>query len=135
VRLSKPESNGALKNLEGVADAREVGGAYVLHSMRPPQAIVSLVKHLESEGNELVSLEIATPLSKTSSSNDRKEATRLKNFVALTRMRIRLAMRNKMFFFFLIVMPFAFFFLWLGVIAKGAPQVARFISAPSSRLM
>jgi ABC-2 type transport system ATP-binding protein len=61
VRLSKPESNGALKNLEGVTDAREVGGTYVLHSKRPPQAIVSLVKHLEAEGNELVSLEIATP--------------------------------------------------------------------------
>ena len=28
---------------------------------RPPQAIVSLVKHLEAQGNELVSLEIATP--------------------------------------------------------------------------
>ena len=61
VRLSKPESNGALKSLEGVADAREVDGAYVLHSMRPPQAIVSLVKHLEAKGNELVSLEIAAP--------------------------------------------------------------------------
>jgi ABC-2 type transport system ATP-binding protein len=61
VRLSKPETNGALKNLEGVADAREVGGTYVLHSKRPPQAIVSLVKHLETKGNELVSLEIATP--------------------------------------------------------------------------
>jgi ABC-2 type transport system ATP-binding protein len=61
VRLSKPESNGALENLEGVADARELDGTYVLHSMRPPQAIVSLVKHLEAEGNELVSLEIATP--------------------------------------------------------------------------
>jgi len=59
----------------------------------------------------------------------------LKNFVALTRMRIALAMRNKMFFFFLIVMPFAFFFLWLGVIAKGAPQVAAFYLGPSSRLM
>src|SRR2546425_5605483 len=45
-------------------------------------------------------------------------------------MRIRLAMRNKMFFFFLIVMPFAFFFLWLGVIAKGAPQVAAFYLGP-----
>jgi len=54
----------------------------------------------------------------------------LKNFVALTRMRIRLAMRNKMFFFFIIVMPFAFFFLWLGVIAKGAPQVAAFYLGP-----
>src|SRR5437870_13614054 len=45
-------------------------------------------------------------------------------------MRIRLAMRNKMFFFFIIVMPFAFFFLWLGVIAKGAPQVAAFYLGP-----
>src|SRR5712671_2937234 len=61
VRLSKPESNGALKSLEGVADAREVDGTYVLHSMRPPQAIVSLVKHLEAGGNELVSLEISSP--------------------------------------------------------------------------
>jgi len=54
----------------------------------------------------------------------------LKNFVALTRMRIRLAMRNKMFFFFIIVMPFAFFFLWLGVIAKGVPQMAAFYLGP-----
>jgi ABC-2 type transport system ATP-binding protein len=61
VRLSKPESNGALKSLEGVADAREVDGAYVIHSHRPPQAIVSLVKHLEINGNELISLEIASP--------------------------------------------------------------------------
>src|ERR1700741_2363848 len=61
VRLSKPESNGALKNLEGVTDAREVDGTYVLHSKRPPQTIVSLVKHLEAADNELVSLEIATP--------------------------------------------------------------------------
>jgi ABC-2 type transport system ATP-binding protein len=61
VRLSKPESNGALRNLEGVTDAREVDGAYVMHSNRPPQTIVSLVKHLEIQGNELVSLEIASP--------------------------------------------------------------------------
>lgn len=61
VRLSKPESNGAMKNLEGVVDVREVDGAYVLHSKRPPQTIVSLVKHLEAQGNELISLEIATP--------------------------------------------------------------------------
>jgi ABC-2 type transport system ATP-binding protein len=61
VRLSKPEPDGGLKQLEGVADAREVDGAYVLHSKRPPQTIVSLVKHLEVQGNELVSLEIASP--------------------------------------------------------------------------
>jgi ABC-type polysaccharide/polyol phosphate export permease len=50
----------------------------------------------------------------------------LKNFIALTLMRIRLAMRNKMFFFFLLVMPFAFFFIWLGVFAKGVPQMVSF---------
>src|SRR6202023_2226358 len=48
VRLAKPESDGALKGLEGVADAREVDGAYVIHSNRPPQTIVSIVKHLEA---------------------------------------------------------------------------------------
>jgi len=61
VRLSKPASDGALKNLDGMVDVRELDGAYVLHSQRPPQTIVSLVKHLEACGNELVSMEIATP--------------------------------------------------------------------------
>jgi ABC-type uncharacterized transport system permease subunit len=54
----------------------------------------------------------------------------LKNFVALTRMRIHLAMRNKMFFFFILVMPFAFFFIWLGVFAKGVPQMVGFYLGP-----
>ncbi|MGC1310639.1 MAG: ABC transporter ATP-binding protein [Candidatus Acidiferrum sp.] len=61
VRLAKPEKDGALKNLDGVSDAREVDGTYVIHSQRPPKTIVDLVKHLEAEGNELVSLEIASP--------------------------------------------------------------------------
>jgi ABC-2 type transport system ATP-binding protein len=61
VRLAKPEAGGALKNLEGVADARELDGAYVIHSHRPPKTIVDLVKHLEAGGNELISLEIASP--------------------------------------------------------------------------
>jgi len=42
-------------------DAVEVDDDYVLHSRRPPQTIVSMVKHLEAHGNELISLEIATP--------------------------------------------------------------------------
>jgi len=61
VRLAKPASEGRMKTLDGVADAREVDGGYVLHCQRTAPAIVSLVKHLEAEGNELVSLEIATP--------------------------------------------------------------------------
>jgi ABC-2 type transport system ATP-binding protein len=61
VKLAKAASNGTLRSLEGVADARQVGDTYVLHTQRPPQTIVSLVKHLEADGNELVSLEIASP--------------------------------------------------------------------------
>jgi ABC-type uncharacterized transport system permease subunit len=45
-------------------------------------------------------------------------------------MRIHLAMRNKMFFFFILVMPFAFFFIWLGVFAKGVPQMVGFYLGP-----
>jgi ABC-2 type transport system ATP-binding protein len=61
VRLAKSESDVTLKNLEGVHDCRALNGAYVLHCQRPPQAIVALVKHLETQNNELVSLEIFTP--------------------------------------------------------------------------
>jgi ABC-2 type transport system ATP-binding protein len=61
VLLARPEPQEILKNLEGVSDCRLLGESYILQCQRPPQAIVSLVKHLESTGNELVSLEIATP--------------------------------------------------------------------------
>jgi ABC-2 type transport system ATP-binding protein len=61
VRLARPEPQEKLKNLEGVSDCRILGHSYILQCQRPPQAIVSLVKHLESQGNELISLEIATP--------------------------------------------------------------------------
>lgn len=61
VRLAKPESEVTLKGLDGVSDCRPINDTYVLHCQRPPQAIVALVKHLEVQGNELVSLEIATP--------------------------------------------------------------------------
>jgi ABC-2 type transport system ATP-binding protein len=61
VRLAREESEQRLKLLEGVSDCRALNGLYVLHCQRPPQAIVSLVKYLEAQNNELVSLEIATP--------------------------------------------------------------------------
>jgi ABC-2 type transport system ATP-binding protein len=61
VRLAREESQEKLKLLEGVSDCRTLNGLYVLHCLRPPQAIVSLVKYLESQDNELVGLEIATP--------------------------------------------------------------------------
>jgi len=50
-----------LKNLGRFHDCRALNGAYVLHCRRPPQAIVALVKHLEAQNNELISLEIFTP--------------------------------------------------------------------------
>ena len=61
VRLARAEPQEVLKNLDGVSECRMLGDSYVLQCQRPPQAIVSLVKHLEAQGNELVSLEIATP--------------------------------------------------------------------------
>jgi len=61
VRLTRPESEAVLAMLDGVTDCRNLNGGYALHTQRPPQAIVSLVKYLETQGNELVSLEIATP--------------------------------------------------------------------------
>jgi ABC-2 type transport system ATP-binding protein len=61
VRLARAEPDGALANLEGVSDARQMNGAWVLHSARVPATIVALVKHLESAGNELAGLEISAP--------------------------------------------------------------------------
>ena len=61
VRLARPEADGALAHLEGVADARQMDGAWVLHSARVPATIVALVKYLEGAGNELAGLEISAP--------------------------------------------------------------------------
>jgi ABC-2 type transport system ATP-binding protein len=61
VRFSRAMTNGLLGQLDGVSDWREFDGTYVLHSARPPQTIVALVKQLEAEGNELQSLEMFSP--------------------------------------------------------------------------
>jgi ABC-2 type transport system ATP-binding protein len=61
VKLAKASPLTELKSLDGVSDARELDGGYVLHCQKTAPAIVSLVKHLEADNNELVSLEIATP--------------------------------------------------------------------------
>ncbi len=60
VRLAQPELPVTLKELEGVHDCLKVDGAYVLHTSRAPQAIVSLVKYLDLHGNELQSLEMTS---------------------------------------------------------------------------
>ncbi len=61
VRLARPESNGALQKLEGVAECRVQADDYLLYSTRVPRTIVALVKHLEEQSNELVSLDISAP--------------------------------------------------------------------------
>jgi ABC-type multidrug transport system permease subunit len=45
-------------------------------------------------------------------------------------MRIQIAFRNKMFFFFVIFMPLVFFFLYAGVFAKSVPRIVSFYLGP-----
>jgi ABC-2 type transport system permease protein len=45
-------------------------------------------------------------------------------------MRILLTVRNKMFLFFSVIMPFAFFFLYAGIFAKGDPARVTFFLGP-----
>ena len=52
------------------------------------------------------------------------------NLVTLTRMRVQLALRNKMFFFFSMVMPLGFFFLYSSVFAKGEPKIVAYLLGP-----
>lgn len=52
------------------------------------------------------------------------------NLLTLTRVRMQLALRNKMFFFFSVVMPLGFFFLYAGVFAKGNPRDVSFFLGP-----
>jgi ABC-2 type transport system permease protein len=54
----------------------------------------------------------------------------LTNLFTLTRMRMQLALRNKMFFFFSLVMPIGFFFLYSGVFAKSDPATVAFLLGP-----
>jgi ABC-2 type transport system ATP-binding protein len=61
VRLARPLEDGSLTQMEGVSDSREFDGTYVLHSTKPPQTIVALVRQLEAENNELQSLEMFSP--------------------------------------------------------------------------
>jgi ABC-2 type transport system ATP-binding protein len=61
LRLARPARDGLLAHLEGVSGCREFNGTYILHSTRPPQTIVEIVKQLEADHNELQSLEMFSP--------------------------------------------------------------------------
>jgi len=54
----------------------------------------------------------------------------LRNFATLTRMRVQLTLRNKMFLFFSVIMPFGFFFLYAGIFAHGQPRGVRYLLGP-----
>lgn len=54
----------------------------------------------------------------------------MSNFTSLMRMRIRLALRNKMFFFFSVIFPLGMFFVYSGIFARGNPRVVSFFLGP-----
>jgi ABC-type multidrug transport system permease subunit len=54
----------------------------------------------------------------------------LSNLTSLTRMRIQLALRNRMFFFFSVVFPLVMFFVYSGIFAKGHPRDVSFFLGP-----
>lgn len=53
------------------------------------------------------------------------------NLFTLTRMRVRLALRNKMFFFFNLAMPIGIFFLYCAVFAKSEPRIVMLLLGPA----
>ena len=61
VRLSRPAPVEKLKSLEAILDCRETDGTYYIHARPPALAVASLVRFLESEGNQLLDLHIAQP--------------------------------------------------------------------------
>ena len=54
----------------------------------------------------------------------------MSNLATLTRTRMLLALRNKMFFFFSVVMPLGFFFLYSGVFAQSDPHKVSYFFGP-----
>jgi len=54
----------------------------------------------------------------------------LKHFGTLTASRMTLAMRNKAFLFFSLIMPLAFFFLFAGIFGKGRPEAVTYLMGP-----
>lgn len=54
----------------------------------------------------------------------------MSHLATLTKTRVRLAVRNRMFYFFSVVMPLGFFFLYCGVFAKADPVRVSFYLGP-----
>lgn len=54
----------------------------------------------------------------------------MKHFGTLTASRMSLAIRNKAFLFFSLIMPLGFFFVFAGVFGKGQPQAVAYLMGP-----
>ena len=54
----------------------------------------------------------------------------MSNFVSLTRTRIQLGLRNKMWFFFSVIFPLGMFFLYCGIFARSNPQHVSYFLGP-----
>jgi ABC-2 type transport system ATP-binding protein len=61
VSLAKPVAPERLKQLEAVADCREMDGRYILHAQSTAIAVPALVRFLAAEDNSLLDLHIAQP--------------------------------------------------------------------------
>jgi ABC-type multidrug transport system permease subunit len=54
----------------------------------------------------------------------------LSYLATLTRTRIQLALRNKMFFFFSVIFPLGMFFLYAGIFARSSPRAVSYFLGP-----
>ena len=54
----------------------------------------------------------------------------MRNFVTLTIVRMRLALRNRLFIFFSLIMPLCFFFFYLSFLARGLLGPVKFFLGP-----
>ncbi len=61
VRLAKHAPPERLKQLDAVLDCRETDGVYFLHARPAAQAVVALIRFLETDDNTLLDLHIAQP--------------------------------------------------------------------------
>jgi len=61
VRIANPVPAERLKQLDAVLDCRESDGIYFIHAQPATQAVVALIRFLETENNTLLDLHIAQP--------------------------------------------------------------------------
>ncbi len=54
----------------------------------------------------------------------------MKNIWTLTLFRMRLALRNRVFIFFSVVMPLAYMFLYVGIFGRGSAQAVSYMLSP-----